>query len=137
MPVGRGWFRDYALVFTLGLCIFMIYEWFTEGSSRTHHGLAWRALHRDDRVFALSRCEAGWVLRVSRFPPLPPKKRERRQPPRLGRSEISNPSGAENERTREALPELTQKEAALAYARMYNRLDATEFIELLDEDVSL
>ncbi len=34
-----------------------------------------------------------------------------------------------------ALPDLTEKEAALAYARMFNRLDATEFIELLDEDV--
>ncbi len=32
--------------------------------------------------------------------------------------------------------DLTEKEAALAYSRMYNRLDATEFIELLDPDVT-
>ena len=76
VPADRGWFRDYALVFAVGLVIFLIYDWFTEGRPASIPG-GHGALYTGMITFLL--CLAGgeaWVLARLRFPPLVPKQKK-------------------------------------------------------------
>lgn len=76
VPVGWGWFRDYALVFALGLAVFLVYDWFTEGRSAPISGLH-GALYTGMITFFLCMAAGeAWVLARLRYPLLPPKKRK-------------------------------------------------------------
>ena len=84
VPVGWGWFRDYALVFMLGLFVFIIYDWFTEGRPAPIPGLH-GALYTGMITFFLCLAAGeAWVLARLRFPPLPPKKRKGQPLPEPG-----------------------------------------------------
>ena len=73
--MARGWFRDYALVFALGLVVFLIYDWFTEGRPAPIPGLH-GALYTGMITFFLCLAAGeAWVLARLRFPPLVPSKK--------------------------------------------------------------
>jgi hypothetical protein len=73
IPLGWGWFRDYALVFALGLGVFLISDWFTEGRAspiQVEHGSFYTGMI----AFALYLSAGqGWVLARVPFPGLPKK----------------------------------------------------------------
>jgi hypothetical protein len=73
IPLGWGWFRDYALVFAFGLAVFLVYDWFTEGRAspiQVAHG----GFYTGMIVFALYLSAGqGWVLARVQFPGLPKK----------------------------------------------------------------
>ncbi len=73
IPLERGWFRDYALVFAFGLGVFLLYDWFTEGRAspiQAEHG----AFYTGMIAFALYLSAGqGWVLERVPFPGLPKK----------------------------------------------------------------
>jgi hypothetical protein len=73
IPFGWGWFRDYALVFALGLAVFLVFDWFTEGRAspiQAAHG----AFYTGIITFALYLSAGqGWALARVPFPGLPKK----------------------------------------------------------------
>jgi hypothetical protein len=73
VPVGWGWFRDHAVVFALGLCVFLIYDWFTEGRPAPIPGLH-GALYTGMITFFLCLAAGeAWVLARVPFPGLAKK----------------------------------------------------------------
>jgi len=78
VPVGWGWFRDYALVFALSLAVFLIYDWFMEGRASPIPGLH-GALYTGMITFFLCLAAGeAWVLARVPFPGLPKKVKKRK-----------------------------------------------------------
>ncbi len=73
VPVGWGWFRDYALVFALGLALFLVYDWFTEGRPAPIPGLHGALYTGMIAFFICLAAGEAWVLARVPFPGLPKK----------------------------------------------------------------